>query len=61
MEYTNTNFVVMPEHINVYNASHERCDMLIGPCSCGAWHRMSDWQEKIKNASEYLKNGKTEA
>lgn len=51
----------MPEHINVYNASHERCDMLIGPCSCGAWHRMSDWQEKIKNASEYLKNGKTEA
>ena len=21
-----------------YNASHDPCDMLVGPCSCGAWH-----------------------
>jgi hypothetical protein len=21
-----------------YNASNEPCDMLVGPCSCGAWH-----------------------
>lgn len=27
-----------------YNASHEPCDMLIGPCSCGAWHtEQEDW------------------
>jgi hypothetical protein len=27
-----------------YNASHEPCDMLVGPCSCGAWHMESeDW------------------
>jgi hypothetical protein len=27
-----------------YNASHEPCDMLVGPCSCGAWHHATeDW------------------
>ncbi|MHB8108286.1 MAG: hypothetical protein ACYDH4_12820 [Candidatus Cryosericum sp.] len=25
-----------------YNASNEPCDMLVGPCSCGAWHMESD-------------------
>jgi hypothetical protein len=27
-----------------YNASNEACDMLVGPCSCGAWHTLEqDW------------------
>ena len=27
-----------------YNASHDPCDMLIGGCSCGAWHTANeDW------------------
>lgn len=31
-----------------YNASHEPCDMLIGPCSCGAWHSENEtWVQEI--------------
>ena len=27
-----------------YNGGREPCDMLVGPCSCGAWHMESeDW------------------
>lgn len=54
MKTEKTNFILMPEHINVYNASKERCDMLIGCCSCGAWHKLDDWKEKIENAEQYL-------
>lgn len=38
--------VSMPEEIELHNAAHERCDILIGPCSCGAWHT-TDNLEKI--------------
>jgi hypothetical protein len=33
-----------------YNACNEPCDMLVGPCSCGAWHTEDeDWvQEKLR-------------
>lgn len=48
------NLVVMPSHINVYNGSHERCDMLIGACSCGAWHRIEDWEGKIENVESFF-------
>ncbi len=30
-------FISMPEGITYYNGG-ESCDMIIGPCSCGAWH-----------------------
>jgi hypothetical protein len=31
-----------------YNACNEPCDMLIGPCSCGAWHQEhEDWVRAI--------------
>jgi hypothetical protein len=31
-----------------YNASQEPCDMLIGPCSCGAWHQEhEDWVQAM--------------
>jgi len=36
-------FIPMPKFINIYNGSNERCDMLIGPCSCGGWHHLEDW------------------
>jgi hypothetical protein len=49
----NKNFVAMPAHIEMHNGSHERCDMLIGYCSCGAWHRIGDWVGKIENIELY--------
>ena len=27
-----------------HNACSDPCDMLIGPCACGAWHHLKDWQ-----------------
>lgn len=47
-------FILMPEHINIHNGSHQRCDMLIGACSCGAWHHIEDWKDKIENAEQYI-------
>ena len=26
-----------------YNANSDSCDMLIGPCACGAYHNLKDW------------------
>lgn len=46
--------IVMPEHIHMYNGSWERCDMLIGPCSCGAWHGQDCWDDKIPDVQQYL-------
>lgn len=30
-----------------FNASHDPCDMLIGPCACGAWHKATDWDDVL--------------
>ncbi len=27
----------------VYNACTDPCDMLQGPCACGAWHHLEEW------------------
>ncbi len=27
----------------VHNASTDPCDMLCGPCACGAWHHLNEW------------------
>jgi hypothetical protein len=34
-----------------YNGCEEPCDMLFGPCVCGAWHTLDDdWvQEKLRS------------
>ena len=53
MKTRNTDFIEMPQHIDIHNGTHERCDMLIGCCSCGAWHKIDDWNEKIANAAQY--------
>ena len=39
------NFMVMPESWigQVYNACTDPCDMLYGPCVCGAWHHLDEW------------------
>lgn len=54
MKEEKTNFIPMPKHISVYNGTHEKCDMLIGACSCGAWHKIDDWKDKIEKAEQYL-------
>lgn len=30
-----------------YNACTEPCDMLVGPCCCGAWHTVKDANDWI--------------
>jgi len=36
-------FILMPKHWpSRYNASHDPCDTIDGPCSCGAWHSIYD-------------------
>lgn len=31
-----------------YNGCNEPCDMLIGPCACGAWHHAEDWDDALR-------------
>lgn len=31
-----------------YNGSNEPCDLLIGPCACGAWHGPDDWADVLR-------------
>jgi hypothetical protein len=31
-----------------YNANSDACDMLLGPCACGAWHQACDWYQYIE-------------
>jgi hypothetical protein len=40
----------MPEayYGKFYNACTEPCDMLQGPCACGAWHRQGEWPDQIQ-------------
>jgi len=26
-----------------YNAHSDPCDVLVGPCACGAWHSKEEW------------------
>lgn len=36
--------IVMPEGPKFHNACNEPCDMLIGPCICGANHTLDTWK-----------------
>ncbi len=47
-EYKSTIFIEMPKDIKARNASSDFCDMAEGPCSCGAWHKMSDWPMEMR-------------
>lgn len=39
---------VMPRNVVIFNASNEPCDMLEGPCCCGAWHKPGELLAKIE-------------
>ncbi len=39
--------IVMPDDISVYNGTYERCDMLVGPCCCGATHTYWDFHTRV--------------
>jgi hypothetical protein len=40
-------FEPMPEGMFFYNGSGTPCDMLVGPCSCGATHSAVDWAQRV--------------
>jgi hypothetical protein len=45
----NPQIIPWPEGLPpAYNGSTEPCDMLVGPCSCGAWHDAPYSSMKIK-------------
>ena len=31
-----------------YNACTDPCDMLEGPCACGAWYHQEEWPDNIQ-------------
>jgi hypothetical protein len=44
-----------------WNACTEPCDMLIGPCACGAWHHLYEWPKDVRDAmiAEHPQSGET--
>lgn len=53
-------FVGYPEHWPVYRNPSVICDMLQGPCACGAWHTLDEWKDRI-NWKEIFKNNEKTA
>jgi len=42
------NFIVYPKHWPKHYNSNEPCDMVVGPCACGAWHsKDEDWVKSM--------------
>ena len=47
----------MPEGVTIFNGCNEKCDMLVGPCCCGAWHRVNGLLQLCRQkgiCTEYL-------
>lgn len=44
--YAVNRFIVYPEHWEPYynGGCSDPCDMLQGPCACGAWHYLYEWE-----------------
>lgn len=40
-------WIAMPPSIKIYNACSEPCDMLVGPCVCGAYHTEEELYKKL--------------
>lgn len=38
------------------NACSDPCDMLSGPCACGAWHKLYEWdfERKTRKPTEAI-------
>ena len=47
IKQNDSGIIVMPDFINIYNASTDRCDALKGHCACGACHTLDDQIKKI--------------
>lgn len=42
--------IPMPERLTITQCgSNDQCDMLQGPCACGAWHNLNDWPEDVRS------------
>lgn len=41
--------IPLPEGLDFRNPWPTQCDMLEGPCACGAWHRIEDLKFRIEN------------
>jgi hypothetical protein len=39
--------IQMPPEIRYHNGNNERCDMIQGPCACGAYHSISEWDNRF--------------
>ena len=37
------NFLSYPDWWPPYYNGQYKCDVLQGPCSCGAWHSLTEW------------------
>ena len=41
--FRKNNFEEMPHIFEQHNSCTDRCDMLVGPCACGATHSAEEW------------------
>jgi hypothetical protein len=37
-----------------YNGLSEPCDTIDGPCCCGAWHSIEEWESILKSEVEKI-------
>jgi len=55
-------YVGLPPEIVWYNGqTNSRCDMLTGPCACGAWHNWEEFMDRARRALERQGSLKKEA
>jgi hypothetical protein len=57
-EETEKKFVPLPEGQSVKFNAGVKCDMKIGPCSCGAWHKAHETKSKVKTMRKPIKSGR---
>jgi len=38
------------DSVLLFNGQSTKCDMIDGPCSCGAWHSLEGFRERCRNA-----------
>ena len=48
---TGNNYLAMPSQFKFRNGVWEYCDMVQGPCACGAYHYLEDWPIEVQAAS----------
>ncbi len=42
--------------LRYFNGNNEPCDMLVGPCACGAWHHAEEWGDPRHVCARRLSN-----